>query len=187
LTSAYIHYRMKSFPIPWTKALEGCRLAIENAERLAEDSQVLRQNDRFQSAYSVSLDAWEELGKAVLLFGYYQRKQDISVEDWHQVLRDHKSKRVAYVNSMDILYGSTPPKSVEQLKDDIKKAVEEWRKWFSLEREIGVHVDWIGANWRSPCKIDKKWFTSIPFDSEYWATSVRLLCKDFRDKLPPQT
>jgi len=176
---------METFPIPWTEALEGCRLAIENAERLAEDSEVLRRNGRLQSAYSVSLDAWEELGKAALLFRYYQQEQNISSADWRHVLRDHKSKRVAYVKSMDVLYGSTPPKSVQQLKDDLKKTTEDktWRKWFTLEREIGVHVDWKGAHWQSPCKIDKKWFTSVPFDSEYWAFSVKMSCKYFRDRL----
>jgi AbiV family abortive infection protein len=182
---------METFPIPWTKALEGCRLAIENAERLAKDSLVLRRNGRLQSAYSVSLDAWEELGKAVLLFRYYKHKEDISEKDWFEVLRDHKSKRVAYVNSMDILYGSSPPKSVKQLKHDLEKTTEEkrWRDWFSLEREIRVHVDWVGlkehAHWQSPCKIDKRWFGSIPFDSLYWTVSVRAQCKHFRDVLPP--
>lgn len=116
---------METFPIPWTKALEGCRLAIENAERLAEDSRVLRRNDRLQSSYSVSLDAWEELGKTALLLRYYKQKENISREDWFEVLRDHKSKRVAYVHSMDILYGSTPPKSVKELKHDLEKATGE--------------------------------------------------------------
>jgi AbiV family abortive infection protein len=176
---------METFPIPWTEALEGCRLAIDNAERLAEDSEVLRRNDRLQSAYSVSLDAWEELGKAIVLFRYYQQKKNISEGDWFQVLRDHKSKRVAYVKIMDSLYGSTPPMSIEQLKHEIKKVTEEkkWRKWFTLERQVGVHVDWVGAHWRSPCRIDKEWFGTFPFNSEYWAFSVKASCKFFRDKL----
>ena len=56
---------MSVFPIPWQETLEGCRLSIENAERLAQDSQVLRADGRLQTAYSVSLDAWEEMGKAI--------------------------------------------------------------------------------------------------------------------------
>ena len=186
-----VQYLMVTYPIPWAEALEGCRLAIENAERLAEDSRVLRQNDRLQSAYSVSLDAWEELGKAVLLFRYYKKEENISKNDWFKILRDHKSKRVAYVHSMDILYGSSSPKSVKELKDDLEKATEDkgWRDWFSYEREVGVHVDWIvdlkgHARWQSPCKIDKQWFTMLPLDSEYWASAVIVECQHFRDVLP---
>lgn len=84
---------MDIFPIPWEDTLEGCRLSIENAERLAEDSQVLRASSRLQTAYSVSLDAWEELGKAVLLYRYYKAKEPVSKDDWYQILHDHKEAR----------------------------------------------------------------------------------------------
>lgn len=176
------------FPIPWRKAKGGCKLSVENAKRLAEDARLLRQNSRPQSALWVALTAWEELGKAVLLLRYYKQKEDISRKDWFKVLRDHKSKRVAYVHSMDILFGSSPPKSVKQLKHDLEKALEDkgWREWFSIEREIGVHVDWIesvhhgkpiGADWQSPCKIGKELFSSMPLDSEYWRRAVTANCK----------
>jgi AbiV family abortive infection protein len=176
------------FPIPWRKALEGCKLSIENAKRLAEDARLLKQNIRPQSALWVALAAWEELGKAVLLLRYYKQKENISKKDWFGVLRDHKSKRVAYVHSMDVLYGSSPPKSVKQLKHDLEKFTEDkgWRDWFSLEREIGVHVDWVesihhgkhsAAHWQSPCKIGKEWFSLLPLDSEYWRRAVTANCK----------
>jgi len=165
--------------------LEGCRLAAENAERLAEDSRVLGRNNRVQSAYAVSLDAWEELGKAVLLFRYFKQKEDISLEDWRQILRDHKHKRVAWVHSMDLLYGETPSKPVLQLKDALERAIneEDWGKWFDLEREIGVYVDWLDLkeHWRSPCQIDKALFHAVPFDSEYWTVAAIFQCKHFRE------
>jgi AbiV family abortive infection protein len=144
---------MSVFPIPWQETLEGCRLSIENAERLAQDSQVLRADGRLQTAYSVSLDAWEEMGKAILLYRYYKTKEPVSQNDWYKILHDHKHKRVAWINSMDLLYGTTPPKSITQLKPDLEKAIQEGdlKNWFNLEREVGVHVDWIGGKdrWRS--------------------------------------
>jgi AbiV family abortive infection protein len=178
---------MSIFPIPWQEALQGCRLSIENAERLAGDSQVLRKNGRLQSAYSVSLDAWEELGKAIVLYTYYKAQEPISRNDWERILTDHKHKRVAWVTSVDIVYGTAPPKSVTKLKEDLEKHLtEDWRKWFKLERDVGVYVDWVGGKepWVSPCRIDKKWFSIIPFDSEYWATAVIAQCGHFRERLP---
>jgi AbiV family abortive infection protein len=180
-------WRSMTFPIPWERALDGCRLAVENANRLAEDARLLRQNDRLQSAYSVSLDAWEELGKAVLLLRYWKQKQNISKADWSKVLRNHRMKRTVYVESGDILYPtSTPPKSVEQLKRDLEKIIQAdgWREWFDLERNIGVYVDW-DEGWRSPCGIDKSAFCSLPLDSEYWRRAVTAYCKHLRDILPP--
>jgi AbiV family abortive infection protein len=175
---------MGTFLIPWTKALEGCRLSIENAKRLAEDAEFLKQNNRPASAFSLSINAWEELGKAVLLLRYHKQKQDISDRDWFRVLCNHRKKRAAYVNSMDILYPkSTPPKTVEQLKADLAKISVEWHEWFDLEREIGVYVDW-ATDWRSPCRIGKAAF-EFPFDSDYWASSVRLCSAHLESILPP--
>lgn len=183
---------MDAFSIPWKEALKGCKLAIENAERLAEDSLVLKRNSRMQSAYSVSLDGWEELGKAVLLYRYYKTEETISKDDWKRILSDHKHKRIAWANSLDLLYGTTLPKSVTDLKNDLEKAIgdENSKKWFDLERNIGVYVDWIHPQdcWVSPCKIDKPWFSSdslLPpvFDSEYWARSTIAQCRHFRELL----
>jgi AbiV family abortive infection protein len=152
-----------TFPIPWTKALDGCRLSIENAKRLAEDAEILKQNGRRASAFALSLDAWEELGKAALLFVYFKQKQDISEREWLRVFCNHREKRAAYVESADILYESGVPKSVGQLKDDLSKIAKESSDWFDLEREVGVYVDWVG-NWRSPCVPGNAAFV-FPFDS----------------------
>ena len=165
-------------------------LSIENAERLAEDSLLLSQNGRIQSAYSVSLDAWEELGKAIILYRYYKTREPISKDDWWDILRDHKSKRVAWVNSVDLLYGTTPPKSVTELKNDLERTISEdnsW-KWLSLERDVGVYVDWVRGSWLSPCKLENHWFSSAPplppvFDPVYWASNTRLICHQLREKV----
>ena len=174
---------MNIFPIPWEEALEGCRLSIENAERLAEDSIILQRNGRLQSAYCISLDAWEELGKAVLLYRYYKTKQPITEGDWYQILRDHKRKRIAMGNSMD-LFEDGPQKSVNELKDSLATVLKEKRdrKWFALERGVGVHVDWVGGEkpWESPCKVDEAWFRTVPLDSDYWARSTQSICKTLK-------
>jgi len=183
---------MDIFPIPWEETLEGCRLSIENAERLVEDSQILKRNGRIQSAYSVSLDAWEELGKAILLYRYYKTKEPVSSDDWKRILRDHKRKRVAWVNSMDLLYGTTIPKSVADLKQDLERTLHEEgsSSWFNLERDVGVYVDWVGGEhgWRSPCKIGYPWFESEAwmrplFDSDYWAANTRLICDQLKETI----
>jgi len=163
---------MAAFPIPWTEALEGVRLSVENAKRLAEDAQLLKDSGKAASAFAVSLNAWEELGKAVLLFMYWKQKQDISENDWFKVLCSHRRKRVAYVECMDLLYGSAPPKEILQLKEGLTKKSKESGDWFDLEREIGVYVDWVGK-WRSPSRIGKEAF-EFPFDSGYWISSVEL-------------
>jgi len=166
---------MSIFPIPWQETLEGCRLSVENAERLADDSRVLRASGRLQSAYSVSLDAWEELGKAVLLYRYYKTREDVSDDDWNKILRNHMIKRVVWARSQDLLYGVGPVMSIAQLKEALRNAVtREDPQFLKLERNIGVHVDWVaGENpWQSPCKIDEKWFRALPFDSSYWALAT---------------
>ena len=167
---------MSIFPIPWQETLEGCRLSVENAERLADDSRVLRASGRLQSAYSVSLDAWEELGKAVLLYRYYKTKEDISCDDWNHFLRNHTIKRVVWAQSQDLLYGIGEVKSIAQLKEAVKCAVETENSdgFLKLERDVGVHVDWVGgeSQWQSPCEIDETWFRAIPFDSGYWALAT---------------
>jgi len=176
-------YRVKEFPIPWKETLEGCRLSVENAERLAEDARILKRNNRAQSAYAIILDAWEELGKAVLLFRYFKQKEDISWKDWKKILRDHKHKRIAWAHSQDLLYGETLPKSVLQLKETFESAItQEDRNWFDLEREVGVYVDWLGPkeHWRSPCRMDSTWF-NFPFTSDYWTPIVLAQCKHLRE------
>jgi len=183
---------MTIFPIPWEEALQGCRLSIENAERLAEDALLLNHSGRTQSAYAVSLDAWEELGKAIILYRYYTTKESISSIDWFDILRDHKHKRVAWVNSTDILYGSRPPNSVAALKTDLEKSITEdnFQKWLTLERDVGAYVDWVGGKdgWRSLCHLQEPWFNSPPpmppvFDAMYWASNTRLICHQLRDKV----
>jgi AbiV family abortive infection protein len=173
---------MSSFPIPWAEALEGCKLSVENAKRLAEDARLLRDNGKLASAFSVSLSAWEELGKAVLLFRYWKAKQDISLRDWLGVICNHRRKQAAIVESMDILYASVPPKTIAQLKDNLEKNWKEWGEWFDLQRELGVYVDWVGA-WRSPTRIEKTAF-KFPFSSSYWIESVRALSVHVERILP---
>jgi len=160
------------FPIPWEKALKGSKLAIENAERLANDAAVLKQNDRLESAYYVSLNAWEELGKAVLLFRHWKEKQDISEKQWHKIFRNHTIKRVAYTENFDALYPkSTPPMDMEEVLEKMKKVSKERGRYFDFERQIGLYVDWVGE-WRSPSMIDRRFIDS--FGSDYWINGVLL-------------
>lgn len=165
----------KIFPITWMQALEGSRFSLENAKRLADDAQVLRQNQRFQSAFALSLTAWEEFGKAVLLFRYWKQKHNVDENEWFKVLRNHKMKRVAYVKNTDILYEKEgrPPKSVEDMRKQLEKASKEMAEHFNLEREIGVYVDWLGR-WRSPSRLSTQLFSDFPFDSDYWISNVVL-------------
>jgi len=179
---------MGIFPIPWQDTLQGCMLSIENAERLVEDAFFLNRNGRTQSAYCVSLDAWEELGKAILLYKHYKTKEPVSQQDWRHILLDHKHKHVAWMNNDDLLYGRSPSKSVAELKDALEKTIKERDSLtFKLDRDIGAYVDWIGGDhrWRSPCKLEKPWFSSdqpMPpvFDPDYWAISTHGICKHLR-------
>jgi AbiV family abortive infection protein len=173
---------MATFPIPWIETLDGCRLSVENAKRLAKDAQLLKENGKLASAFAISLNAWEELGKAVLLLRYWKQKQDISENDWFGVLCNHRKKRMAYVESMDILYGPAPSKEFPQLKDELTKKSKEWGNWFDLEREVGVYVDWVGK-WRSPSRIEKAAF-EFPFDSGYWIAGVELISMHIQEILP---
>ena len=83
---------------------------------------------------------------------------------------------------MDILYGSAPPKEIAQLKGDLTKKSTEWGRWFDLEREVVVYVDWVGK-WRSPSRIGKAAF-EFPFDSGYWIANVELSIMHIQDILP---
>jgi AbiV family abortive infection protein len=171
---------MSAFPIPWSEALEGCKLSIENAMRLAEDAQLLKDSGKDTSAFAASLNAWEELGKAVLLFRYWKLKQDITENEWFKILCDHRRKRVAYVESMDVLYGSVPPKDIAHMKGDLTMKSKEWGELFDYERAVGVYVDWVGK-WRSPSRIAGFGYA---FDSGYWISSVELGSMHIQELLP---
>ncbi len=167
-----------TFPIAWNKALEGCKLAIDNAKRLADDAELLEQNGRLASAFAASINAWEELGKAVLLYRYWKEKRDISENEWTKIFCNHRRKRAAWVNSTDIVFQSKPRKPIEKLKNDLTEASKEWGEWFNLEREVGVYVDW-RRDWRSPCRISFQ----FPFEPGYWIFCVRSSSMDLEEVL----
>jgi len=165
--------KRSDFPIPWKDALEGSKLAIENAKRLGNDAAVLKQNGRLESAYYVSLNAWEELGKGVLLFRHWKQRQDIPEKQWHKIFRNHTIKRVAYVENFDVLYPkSTPPKDTEEVLGKMKKVSKEYGRYFDFEKQIALYVDWVGE-WRSPSKLHRKLLDSA-FGSDYWIDSTLL-------------
>jgi len=137
----YFAIRMANtaFPISWEEALEGSKLAVENAKRLAEDAELLRQNGRLQSAFSVSLSAWEELGKAALLFRYWKQEENISQKEWMKFLTNHRMKRAAYAQNLDILYPkSSPPVSKDDMLQKLREVMTESGKHFDLERDRGL-------------------------------------------------
>jgi len=165
--------KRSTFPIPWKDALEGCKLAIENAERLAYDSEVLMKNDRLECAFHLSLSAQEEFGKAVWLFRHWKERQDLKENQWFEILRNHRMKRIAYSEDSDILYPkSGPPKDMKEVFENMKKASEKMGKYFDFERQMALYVDWVGE-WRSPTKIDRELF-EFPFDPNFWISNVRL-------------
>jgi hypothetical protein len=64
--------------IPWKETLEGAKLAVDNAERIAYDANSLSRAGRYQTAFSLSLLAWEETNKAGLLIRAYIERQGIT-------------------------------------------------------------------------------------------------------------
>jgi len=168
-----------AFPIPWKDALEGSKLAIENAERLADDAAVLNQNGRLESAFQLGLSAWEELGKAVLLLRHWKERRAIKEEQWFEVLCNHRMKRVACTENLDILYPkSTPPKDTKEVLENMKKRSKEMRGYFDFERQMALYVDWVGK-WRSPSTVDRR-FIDSPVGSDYWVNNTRLLTSQLK-------
>jgi len=170
--------RKSDFPIPWKGALEGSKRAVQNAERLTEDAGILGKNDRLESAFHLSLSAWEELGKAVL-FRHWKERQDIGENQWFEILRNHRMKRIACTENSDVLYPkSVPPKDTKEVLENMKKRSKEMREYFDFERQMALYVDWVGK-WRSPSTVDRRLIGSL-IGSDYWVDSTRLLASQLK-------
>lgn len=146
-----IRYRRKH---PWklypTEALKGADFSSENAERLANDALFLHSHGRFQTAYSLSLLAWEETNKGGLLLKAYSEAKEISESKWNGDFLDHTFKFMAYPRYATLIFGSQG--SAPQPGNNLRRTA----KLFDIKKQLfGFYVDWhpISRTWSSPSRL----------------------------------
>ena len=84
--------------IKWQELEKGIELALNNAERLNSDAQLLFRNRRYPSSRFYALVAKEEIGKAFLLADHWVAKKGFSPQEYKAVFKSgaaHANKLTA--------------------------------------------------------------------------------------------
>jgi AbiV family abortive infection protein len=132
------------------KIAEGINAAIQNAKRLAEDSEFLLKVGRFPSAASLAILAIEESGKISILRALALAKTNEDVAEAWRHYRSHTKKNLIWL---------LPQLAAEGAKklDDFKPLFDQSSDHpFVLDRfkQIGFYTDCLGkAHWSIPEEV----------------------------------
>lgn len=172
--------------IPWQRTLEGAMLAVDNAERLAEDARLLGGPfgvGRYQTAFSLALLAWEETNKAGLLLKAYLEKHDITENEWRKVFQNHAAKLMADPAYYHTLY----PQAARNETQKPAVSVQDFGKFLDLEKQLlGFYVDFDDekGRWRSPNALSKETvFTYLKTWTDYYCSCAILVCSEIRTRI----
>jgi AbiV family abortive infection protein len=169
--------------IPWKKTLEGAKLAVDNAERIAYDADSLSRAGRYQTAFSLSLLAWEETNKAGLLIRAYIERQGITHNEWQNKFRNHPYKLMAYPEYTNVLYGEAKKPEPQETVTKVK----EMGKILDLEKQLlGFYVDWdqTKSKWRSPNTLSAETISMyVKIWGEYYSSNSILTCLALRERI----
>lgn len=130
--------------IPLEQIPEGIELCVKNAERHMADSQMLEDNQRYQTAVFLFLLAIEELAKANLLLKHYKKGEAIVKNLVRDYFRDHKLRLKEFFKSFHARFESIfPPESLDKLS----KSQGDFEQYY---KEKMLYVDWLGYCWHFP-------------------------------------
>ncbi len=175
---------MRDF-ITWSLALEGAKLACQNATRLADDALELHKMHRYPTAFSISILAWEETNKAGLLLKAYVEKKDISKDEWRKKFISHQKKIDAFSEYFDIIYPTSPPRSPEQTVAAATRLTDLGRALDLQKQHLGLYTDF-GENtrkWHSPADLNQQMIEYANWLGNYYATQSKLTCHQIGDCL----
>lgn len=186
--------QLPSTVVTWKEALDGAELACANARRLADDALFLHGQGRYETAFAISLLAWEETNKAGLLLKQHVQQEDISRSRFDKIFRDHEKKLRAYSEYENVLHA---PSATSARKAPVWNAATiQVVKQLQLEKlRYGLYVDFIEKDrrWTSPsdfretlAHVDPKWQKMVMdqhWMSEYYAWQSILTVARIEDRI----
>jgi len=135
------------------EATAGINAAIANANRLAQDAQILLEKDRFATAASLAALSIEESGKTAILRGLaLARNGDDLKTSWREY-RSHTRKNVMWVFTDLIARGAS------KLDDFAELYREDAEHPFILDqlKQLGFYTDCLGqCHWSQPDEVISK-------------------------------
>jgi AbiV family abortive infection protein len=112
---------------------------------------MLHEREHYETAYAISILAWEETNKAGLLLLHYVEKRDLAEDDYHRIFRGHQGRLGGYSEYQHVLPStSTSSPATDALLDaTTRKAIEELDR---EKQELGFYVDFSKRTrrWTSP-------------------------------------
>lgn len=172
------------FPISWQKLGEGAKLCFENAITLSECIRVISEEYRSIASF-LSILAMEETGKGIALMKNYEKKNDLTENEWKKISRS----RNAHIEKLKIVHQtlldpyslllphdlSVKLDEIEEFKKKSRKLAEEVNK-FKLDY---LYVDWNEKEnqWISPTGREASVEDTFPLT----VNAIRLLGQKLRE------
>lgn len=148
---------------------DGMNAANNNAQRLAEDAEILFNLNRFPSALSLSILSIEEAGKISILRELALAQNGDQVKDAWKAYRSHTKKNVMWLFPHLVSSGAN---KLEEFKSLFGEKAEHPLLLDNL-KQIGFYTDCLGkANWSIPEQVvDRE-------NTENILKIAKLMCKD---------
>jgi AbiV family abortive infection protein len=121
----------------------GIVLARKNAFSLLEDAKTLLQAQSHGRAVALSLIAFEEYAKVILLTGVRKGVTQLDTELNRIIFRDHLGKLAATLHLLAIAQG-------REEKEEVSRYVNETVRKLQDAKERGLYVDFFSEEWHSP-------------------------------------
>jgi AbiV family abortive infection protein len=133
------------------QAAEGMNAAARNARRLAEDAKLLFAAERFPSAASLAILAFEECGKIGILRNLLLADSPKELAEHWRRYRKHTEKN--YLALIPDLVGQGA-KTLHELRNLFTKETDSYRATYDTVKQLGFYTDCCGlAHWSVPAKV----------------------------------
>lgn len=159
---------------------QGITLARENAFSLLEDAKTLLQAQSHGRAVALSLMAFEEFAKVILLIGVRETVTQLDAQLNRIIFRDHLAKLVATLNFLAIAQG-------QEMTEEMTRYINETVPKLQDAKERGLYVDFFSEKWHSPLDPDMmKMAKQMVDDTERFMLDIDGWLKDFRHIQPSE-
>jgi AbiV family abortive infection protein len=125
--------------------------AIANAQRLAEDAQLLLDAERFPSAASLAILALEEAGKVIILRQLFSSGSEKELsENWRRYRRHSEKNFFALMPDL-VRQGA---RELHQFRTIFTKDTESHRATYDTVKQLGFYTDCCGdVHWSIPTEL----------------------------------
>jgi AbiV family abortive infection protein len=147
--------------IPVEKLEEGYTSALENADRLLKDAQILHRQARYASSIQLSALSVEEAGKASRIAEYLSQGKEITEAEWknpHGFFRKHGKKffkaheEAAAFALVELEKAGASPQVTDESISNTYTAERKLR----LLKELATYLDYnfVNERWMRPREMD---------------------------------